>query len=111
MKIKNIMIKTPNVNISAQDIEHFCKKWNVREFYLFGSSVQGEFHPESDVDVMVSFAPQANYSLLDLVDMEEELKELFGRRVDIVEKQAIEKSENYIRRNSILNSCKILYAA
>lgn len=105
------MMKTLAVDFSQKDIESFCKKWRVRELCLFGSSVRGGFRADSDVDVMVSFAPQANHSLSDLVVMQEELKQIFGRQVDLVEKEAVEKSGNYIRRKKILGSQHVLYAA
>jgi hypothetical protein len=50
-------------------------------------------------------------SLLDLVRMQNELKDIFGREVDLVERKAIEKSENYIRRKSILQNTRVIYAA
>ena len=104
-------MQTFNVNVSMETVARFCEKWDVRELCLFGSSVRGELRSDSDVDILVSFAPQANHSLFDLVTMQEELQDIFCRPVDLVEKEAVEKSENYIRRKSILNSRKILYAA
>ena len=68
-------------------------------------------NPESDIDVLVTFAPEARYGLFDLVDMEDELKKLFERDVDMVEKEAIIQSENYIRRKNILENTKVIYAA
>jgi len=56
-------------------------------------------------------SPKAKISLFDLVRMQNELKEIFGREVDLVERKAIEKNENYIRRKSILSNTKVIYAA
>jgi predicted nucleotidyltransferase len=83
----------------------------VTELALFGSILRDDFRPDSDVDVLVSFAPDAHWSLLDLVEMENELRRIFGRDVDLVERRAIEKSENYIRRKSILQNARVIYAA
>ena len=81
------------------------------ELSLFGSVLREDFHPESDIDVLVSFAPNVRISLFDLVDMQDELKDFFGRDVDLVEKEAILQSENYIRRKSILENIKVIYVA
>lgn len=78
---------------------------------MFGSVLREDFRPNSDIDVLVSFTPDARISLFDLVDMENELKEVFGRDVDLVEKEAIQRSENYIRRKSILENTEVIYAA
>ena len=78
---------------------------------LFGSVLRQDFSPNSDIDFLVTFKPNAKISLFDLVHMQNELKEIFGREVDLVERRAIEKSENYIRRKNILSSTKVIYAA
>ena len=77
---------------------------------LFGSVLCEDFRPDSDVDVLVSFAKDAHYTLLDLARMEGELEKIFGRKVDLVELSAVEKSRNYIRRKSILASAETIYA-
>jgi predicted nucleotidyltransferase len=99
------------LSISRKKIADFCRRWNVVEFSLFGSVLRDDFRPDSDIDVLVRFAPNAHISLFDLVDMQDELKNVFGREVDLVEKEAIQKSENYIRRKSILENAKVIYAA
>ena len=78
---------------------------------LFGSALRDDFRPESDVDVLVDFAPAAQWSLFDLVTMQNELQQLFGRPADLVERSAIERSENYIRRRNILANTETLYEA
>ena len=80
------------------------------EFSLFGSILREDFRPDSDVDVLVTFSPDAKVSLFDLVDMQDELKTIFKRDVDLVEKQAILDSKNYIRRKSILENTRVVYA-
>lgn len=99
------------IAIPRQKISDFCRRWKVTEFSLFGSVLRDDFRPDSDVDVLVTFAPDSRVSLFDLVRMEDELKSLFGRDVDLVERAAIEKSENYIRRKSILSNTQVVYAA
>ncbi len=92
-------------------IAEFCKKWQIREFALFGSVLRDDFRPDSDVDVLVTFVEHAPWSLFDFVDMQNELKALFGRDVDFVSKRGIESSRNYLRRQSILDSARVIYGA
>ncbi len=98
-------------DVPLDRIRNSCAKWTIIEFSLFGSVLRNDFRPDSDVDVLVLFSPEAHYSLFDLVRMEEELRQIFGRDVDLVEKRAIERSDNYIRRKHILDSARIVYAA
>jgi len=99
------------LNIPQIKIEDFCRRWNVSEFSLFGSALREDFEAGSDVDVMVVFGPGARTTLFDMVDMREELKEMFGREVDLVSKRGIESSRNPIRRKGILESARVIYAA
>ena len=73
--------------------------------------MRDDFTADSDIDVLVRFDESAHCSLFDLVRMENELKEVFGRKVDIVSRRGIEASRNYLRRDAILNSAKVIYAA
>jgi predicted nucleotidyltransferase len=99
------------IPIDHEKITEFCRRWKITEFALFGSVLRDDFRPDSDVDVLVTFAPETRYSLFDLVHMQDELKEIFGREVDLVERQAVERSENYIRRKHILRSVEPVYVA
>jgi predicted nucleotidyltransferase len=60
------------------------------------------------VDVLVTFAEEAPWSLFDIVTMQDELKEIFGRDVDLVEKEAL---RNPFRRHHILKHNEVIYAA
>jgi len=96
------------IPVSKRNIAAFCRRWKISEFSLFGSILRDDFRPDSDVDVLVSFHEQAGWSLWDLVEMQEELEKMFGRNVDLVEKEAL---RNPYRRHSILNGREIFYAA
>lgn len=98
------------VTIPRKKLAEFCQRWKISELAFFGSVLRDDFRPGSDIDLLVSFSPKAKISLFDLVRMQNELKEIFGREVDLVERRAIEKSENYIRRKNILSNTKIIYA-
>ena len=99
------------IDLPAEKIKEFCKKWKIQEFAFFGSVLREDFRPDSDIDILVTFSEEAKHTLFDLVHMENELKEIFGREVDIVSRRGIETSRNYIRRNAILNSAEAVYAA
>jgi len=98
----------PRIEIDQERIAEFCQKWMVAEFSLFRSVQREDFGPESDVDVAVTLAPDAPWSLYEWVDMIEELQEIFGRRVDLVEHTAV---RNPYRRHEILTTKQVIYAA
>jgi uncharacterized protein len=97
-------IEVPHERIAA-----FCEKWKVAEFSLFGSVLTPDFDERaSDVDVLVSFQPDAHWSLFDWVDMIDELRAIFGREVDLVDKDSV---TNPYRRRSILANLEVVHAA
>lgn len=102
------MIQTA-IALPMENIAEFCQQWNVTEFALFGSILRDNFNGNSDVDVMVQFHPEAHPTLFDLAEMEEELKQLFQRDVDLMTRKGIETSRNYLRRQAILSSAQVIY--
>jgi hypothetical protein len=100
-----------HIPIDREKIVEFCQRWKITEFALFGSVLRDDFRPDSDVDVLVTFAPDAEWSLFDHVDMEEELSAILGRKVDLVSRRAIERSTNWIRRKAILSTTEPYYVA
>ncbi len=102
---------TAQITVPAIRIAGFCERWQVTQLALFGSVLRDDFGPGSDIDVLVAFAREARHSLFDMVRMEEELSEIFGREVDLVERAGIEQSRNYLRRRAILESAEKIYAA
>ena len=94
------------IEVTKEKITDFCRRCKVVELALFGSILRDDFRPESDVDVLVTFDSEAHHSLVDLVQMEEELETIFGRKVEIVEKEGI---RNPFRRHAILNSMEVVY--
>lgn len=96
------------VEIPKSAIEAFCQKWKIGEFSLFGSILREDFGPDSDVDVLIEFSVEADWSLYEWVEMKEELERLFGRKVDLVAKEGL---RNPFRRKAILSSREVLYAA
>jgi len=98
----------PRIPIDRDKIAEFCRRWRVVEFSLFGSVLRDDFGPDSDVDVLVRLQPDHGLSLFDWVEMIEELKRMFGRGVDLVEREGL---LNPFRRHSILASKQVIYAA
>lgn len=96
-----------NIEIPQQEIQAFCRRWKVQEFSLFGSVLREDFAPTSDIDVLISFLPEAPWSLFEWVEMRDELAKLFGRKVDLVEKEAL---RNPFRRQRILMTKEVVYA-
>jgi hypothetical protein len=96
------------LQIDHNQINEFCRRWKIKEFSLFGSILRDDFRPDSDVDVLIEFLPEAQWSLLDWVRMIEELKAVFGREVDLTSKAGL---RNPFRRRSILSSREVVYAA
>lgn len=99
---------TVGVEIDKENIARFCRKWKITEFSLFGSVLRDDFGPESDVDVLVTFTRDDPWSLFDMIEMQDELKGIFGREVDFVEKEGL---RNPFRRNHILKHREVIYAA
>ena len=100
-----------HIPIDHDKITKFCRRWKITEFALFGSVLRDDFRPDSDVDILATFASDADWSLFDHVDMEEELSAILGRKVDVVSRRAIERSDNWIRREAILSTAEPIYVA
>jgi uncharacterized protein len=95
--------------ITSEQLAEFCQRWQVAELALFGSILRDDFDADSDIDMLITFALGSRISLVDLVNMEYELGEYCHRKVDLLTKRSVIESPNWIRRTSILNSCKVIY--
>jgi uncharacterized protein len=100
-------VDNEGIAVPREKIGEFCQRWKIAELALFGSALRADFRSDSDVDILVTFAEDADWDLFDWVNMIEELKGIFGREVDLVEKTAI---RNPFRRHYILNTQKVIYA-
>jgi len=96
------------IPIPTEEIDAFCRRWNVKELAVFGSALRDDFGPDSDIDILVELRPDPGLSLFDWMDMIDQLKQIFGRDVDLVEKRAI---RNPFRRKAILSSYEVIHAA
>ena len=102
MKAKSIN----KYSILKPKIAAFCRRWQITQLGFFGSVMRDDFKQESDIDVLVSFAPGSSWSLFDLVDMQDELAKILGRKVDLVEREAL---RNPFRRREILKNLELVY--
>jgi uncharacterized protein len=97
-----------NIDISTDRIGEFCRRWKIRELSLFGSVLREDFRPDSDVDVLVSFQPDDPWDLFDLGQMRDELMDMFGREVDVIEEEGL---RNPFRRRTIMDTRQVIYHA
>lgn len=100
-----------NITLPKNQVAEFCRRWLISELAFFGSVLCGDFDSSSDLDILVKFDSAANWGLLDHARMEQELSELLGRKIDLFNKRAVEQNHNWIRRQEILNTAEIVYAA
>lgn len=96
-------LRSQDANLAA-----FCRRYGIVELWLFGSAARGEARPDSDVDILVKFAPDATTSTWDWPAMTDDLEVIFGRKVDLLSEGIL---RNPYRRASILASRKVLNAA
>ena len=94
--------------LDTSALTSLAKQWRVSRLSIFGSAIRDDFRQDSDVDLLVEFEPNVQYSLFDLAHLKEELEQLFHREVDIVEPAAL---TNPYRRKHILETAQTLYAA
>jgi len=96
--------------IPQNEIGKFCRRWQIRELAIFGSALRDDFRPDSDVDIIVTFAAGAQWGLLSHVQMQQELSKLLGRNVDLISKRGLEHSQNWLRRQEILNTARVFFS-
>lgn len=100
-----------NLRFSQDQLGAYCRRWKIADLAVFGSVPRDDFRADSDVDVLVSFAPEAQWGLFDLVTMQDELADLLGRKVDLMTRRGVEASRNPIRRDAILRSARSIFHA
>lgn len=97
------------IDLPKEEIIKFCQRWQLAEFALFGSVLRDDFDNDSDIDVMVKFYPNAHPTFSSLDAMEAELQNIFHREIDLITREGIENSRNYLRRKQILDSIIVIY--
>lgn len=97
----------PELVIPQDKLEAICARYAIHELAIFGSAVTVSFRPESDVDLLVEFKPEAHVGFLMLSRLQRELSSLLNRQVDLVPKKGL---KDHIKKE-VLTSAKVLYAA
>jgi len=105
---RKMTIDQSNIELPTQQIKEFCNKYGVAQFALFGSVLRDDFGPDSDVDVMLEFKPGHGFTFENTPDIQDELRAMFRRKVDVIEMGRI---RNPLRRRAIMDSHRVVYAA
>jgi len=108
---KKITTPRHDVTLPMEQIGEFCLRWDIRELSIFGSYLRDDFRADSDLDFLYTFANGVGWTLFDLVTMDQDLEAIVGRPVDLVDRETIERSENWIRRREILDTAEVIYVA
>jgi predicted nucleotidyltransferase len=98
---------SPHLTIDRERLADFCRRNKIRSLALFGSVLTDRFGPDSDVDVLVEYEPDAVITFIDMAGMEAELSEMIGRRVDL--RTPAELSRYF--RDKVIATAEVQYAA
>ena len=104
-------MSVPAFDLPLEQIAEICRRYDVKQLELFGSILRENFLADSDVDLLVTFEEDSPIGLFEFADLQEELRALLGREVDLVSRRGVEKTENWIRRTEILKNTSSIYAA
>jgi predicted nucleotidyltransferase len=99
-----------DIDLDTNRMREFRRKWRIKELAVFGSFLRDDFRPDSDIDFLVEFEEDEQWSLFDLFRMTDELERIVGRKVDIAERRAIAEDPNWIRRTEILSTAEAVNA-
>lgn len=104
-------MSAPAIELPLEQIAEICKRYHVAKLELFGSVLRADFRHDSDVDFLVTFEKNAKIGLFECIDLQSELATLLGREVDLVSRDGVERSANWIRRREILRSPLVIYGS
>ncbi len=104
-------MRAGHLDYDPEALRIFCEKWGVAELAVFGSVLRDDFRPDSDIDFLVTWAPGVKRTWRDIWAMKEELAGLFRRDAGIAQRHVVEADFNEIRRRTILESARVVYAA
>lgn len=101
------MLHLGNIEVDEARLADLCRRHHVRELSLFGSAARGEMRPDSDIDLLVEFLPDADVGLVEHAGLMLDLQKLLGRKVDLVSKNGLKPRI----RNYVLADAQLVYAA
>ena len=97
------------LGLSSQEVASFCQRWRITKLALFGSILRDDFRANSDIDLLLTFAPDARQGLLTLAKIKHELESQLNRPVDLAPEASIQTSDNWIRQREILSTAQTIY--
>lgn len=92
--------------IDDEKLAEICRRYHVRELALFGSVLRDDFREDSDIDILVEYEPEARIGLFEHFELEDALKEFFGRDVDLISKRGLHS----LLRDEVLQTAEVIYA-
>lgn len=95
-----------DLRLPAGELPAYCRRNGIHRLELFGSATREDFGPQSDVDLLVEFRPEARIGFLAFSRIQRELSALFGRRVDLVPRAGLKPAI----APSVLKDAEPLYA-
>ena len=95
------------VELPVAEIAAICRKYRVKELAVFGSVLREDFRSDSDVDLLVDLMPNHGLGLVEYISCQNELSEVIGRKVDLVDKSALKR----FAKKEILGTARVIYAA
>ena len=104
MKNPDISPVPPDLPITREQISEFCEKYHLASFAFFGSAVRGTLKTDSDIDIMITYDPDTPHTYSGYLEMIHELEEIFGRKVDLADRDQIAKTPNYLRRIGMMEN-------
>jgi predicted nucleotidyltransferase len=99
------------VELPMDVIADFCRRRGIARLELFGSALRDDFGPSSDLDFLYTLDVHGSWSLLNHAAAQNELSDLLGRRVDLVSRSAVERSDNPWRRKRMLGTARVIFDA
>jgi len=102
-------MRIDGIEVPADTLRGLCRRWKIRRLGLFGSALTGRLGPDSDIDLLATFDPDEQWSLMDLASADEEFSLLLGRKVELVDRKNLERSANVFRREAILDSVEVVW--
>lgn len=95
------------IELPHAKLADICRRNHIGQLAVFGSAARGQMRPDSDIDLLVEFLPEADVGLLQHIAAEREFSELLGRKVDLVSKRALRDA----LKESVLSEARLIYAA
>lgn len=97
------------IDLDTPAIREFCSKRKMSELRVFGSVLRDDSRPGSDIDFLADYDADAERDLFDAVHIQDELEAILGRRVDVVDRYAIEHDGNRFIKREILSKAELAY--